>query len=42
MLRYDTITRPVYYQIIERRGKIWAFNNNSRSPTSYRDSGGVG
>ena len=25
MLSSDTIIRPVYYQIIERRGKIWAF-----------------
>jgi len=25
MLNTDTIVRPVYYRIIERRGKIWAF-----------------
>jgi hypothetical protein len=25
MLKTDTIIRPVYYRIIERRGKIWAF-----------------
>ncbi len=25
MLKNDTIIRPVYYQIIERRNKIWAF-----------------
>jgi hypothetical protein len=25
MLSADTIIRPIYYQIIERRGKIWAF-----------------
>ncbi|MDJ0796561.1 MAG: hypothetical protein QNJ51_06945 [Calothrix sp. MO_167.B12] len=25
MLYSDTIIRPVYYRIIERRGKIWAF-----------------
>ncbi|MDF5729552.1 MAG: hypothetical protein PUP92_16475 [Rhizonema sp. PD38] len=25
----DTIVRPVYYRIIERRGKIWAFNPHS-------------
>ena len=25
MLNSDTIVRPVYYRIIERRGKIWAF-----------------
>jgi hypothetical protein len=25
MLNSDTIIRPVYYRIIERRGKIWAF-----------------
>jgi hypothetical protein len=25
MLKEDTIVRPVYYQIVERRHKIWAF-----------------
>ena len=25
MINSDTIIRPVYYRIIERRGKIWAF-----------------
>jgi len=25
MLSADTIIRPTHYQIIERRGKIWAF-----------------
>lgn len=25
MINSDTIIRPVYYLIIERRGKIWAF-----------------
>ncbi|BAZ15292.1 hypothetical protein NIES4071_71640 [Calothrix sp. NIES-4071] len=25
MLDSETIVRPVYYRIIERRGKIWAF-----------------
>ena len=25
MLNTDTIVRPIYYRIIERRGKIWAF-----------------
>jgi hypothetical protein len=25
MLSFDTIIRPIYYQVIERRGKIWAF-----------------
>ncbi|BAZ17796.1 hypothetical protein NIES4071_96760 [Calothrix sp. NIES-4071] len=25
MLDNDTIIRPVYYQIIERRNKVWAF-----------------
>ncbi|BAZ71244.1 hypothetical protein NIES4106_60410 (plasmid) [Fischerella sp. NIES-4106] len=25
MINSDTIIRPVYYRIIERRGKVWAF-----------------
>ena len=25
MLNTDTIVRPIYYRIIERRGKVWAF-----------------
>lgn len=25
MLKNDTIIRPIYYQIIERRNKVWAF-----------------
>jgi hypothetical protein len=25
MLSADTIVRPIYYQIIQRRSKIWAF-----------------
>ncbi|TBR56682.1 hypothetical protein B4U84_28055 [Westiellopsis prolifica IICB1] len=25
MLGTDTIIRPIYYQIIERRNKVWAF-----------------
>jgi len=29
MLNTDTIVRPVYYRIIERRGKIWAFKEGS-------------
>ncbi|MDF5731796.1 MAG: hypothetical protein PUP92_28260 [Rhizonema sp. PD38] len=29
MLNSDTIVRPVYYRIIERRGKIWAFKEGS-------------
>ncbi len=25
MINSDTIIRPIYYRIIERRGRIWAF-----------------
>lgn len=25
MLETDTIIRPIYYQIVERRNKVWAF-----------------
>ena len=29
MLEADTIIRPVYYQIVERRNKVWAFREGS-------------
>jgi len=29
MLETDTIIRPIYYQIVERRNKVWAFREGS-------------